>query len=78
MSGLNVLSKKTILWFLMLVIAFWIVILPALCRAEPRPWIGEEKTLFIWSCGATLADIGTTIGFLGNSDNWAGDPILWP
>jgi len=70
------LKWKVAMWCLMAIIAFWIVMLPVWCKAEPRPWSDDEKIMLIWSSAATLADMGTTIGFLGNSDNWEVNPIL--
>ena len=67
----TVLISKYFLKILIIIFFF-----SATANAEPRPWTGEEKVLFLWSCGATLADMGTTVGFLGNPDNWEISPIL--
>jgi len=70
------LKRKIVLWSLMLLVAFWIVMLPAWCKAEPRPWTGDEKIMLGWSIAAMVGDMGTTIGFLGNTDNWEVNPVL--
>lgn len=70
------LKWKIIMWSLAFVVAFWIVMLPVWCKAEPRPWSDDEKIMLVWSSAASLADIYTTNQFLKNPENWEVNPVL--
>ena len=70
------LKWKIFMWGLMLLILFWIIMLPVWCKAEPRPWTDGEKALLFWSTVATLADGYTTCRMLDDPDNWERNPIL--
>lgn len=72
----NSLKRKVIMWGLMVIIAFWIVMLPAWCKAEPRPWTNDEKIMLAWSSAASVADMYTTISALRNPYNWEVNPVL--
>ena len=64
------------MWGLMLLILFWIIMLPVWCKAEPRPWTSEEKSMLVWGGLGAAADIYTTLGFLNNPNNYETNPIL--
>ena len=61
---------KIVMWSLMAIIAFWIIMLPVWCKAEPRPWTDDDKVLLTWGALGALADIYTTTQFLNNPNNW--------
>jgi len=43
------IMKSKIMWFLVGLVAAWILLLPFICRAEgPRPWTQGEKTVVAW------------------------------
>ena len=39
--------KNIAMWILMVLVALWIVSLPAICKAETKPWTTGEKTVCI-------------------------------
>ena len=64
------------MWIIMFLIALWILMLPVLCKAEPRPWSDDDKIFLIWGTVGAVADIYTTTQFLHNSANYEVNPIL--
>ena len=70
-------NTKRLMWFLVGVVAVWILLMPWICRADTiRPWTEGEKTVLVWSCLAVIADMYTTCRFLDNPYNYETNPYL--
>ena len=70
-------NARRLMWFLVGVVAMWILLLPFIVRAEaPRPWTEGEKTVLVWSCLAVVADMYTTCRGLDNPYNYEINPYL--
>ncbi len=71
-------KKRMAFWFLVGVVATWILILmlPASCRAEPKPWSESEKIVLAWSILASVADMYTTTQAMNNPYNYEVNPII--
>lgn len=70
-------NTKRLMWFLVGVVAVWILLMPWICRAEsPRPWTEGEKVVLAWSCLAVVADMYTTCRALDNPYNYEINPML--
>ena len=68
--------KNIAMWILMVLVALWIVSLPAICKAETKPWTKGEKTVLAWSIAAVAADMFTTCRMLDNPYNYETNPAL--
>ena len=68
--------KNIAMWILMVLVALWIVSLPAICKAETKPWTTGEKTVLAWSIAAVAADMFTTCRMLDNPYNYEMNPAL--